>query len=95
VEKMAAEVAAKIIDRLTVKADDEEEEEEEDLIDPATEIKEKCADNHCEKYKARLDECNERVTSKSKTSETCFEEILDFYHCVDHCASQEIFKHVK
>jgi len=94
---MAAEVFAKIIDRLTVRADDEEEEEEdeEDLIDPATEIKEKCAENLCSSYKTRLDQCNERVTSKSKTSETCFEEILDFYHCVDNCASEEIFKHVK
>lgn len=95
VEKMAAEVAAKIIERLTVKADEEEEEDEEDLIDPATDIKEKCAENHCTALKERLDTCNERVTSKSKTSETCFEEILDFYHCVDHCAAAEIFKHVK
>jgi ubiquinol-cytochrome c reductase subunit 6 len=44
---------------------------------------------------ARLDECNERVMSKTKTSETCFEEVLDFYHCVDHCAAPQIFHHVK
>lgn len=44
--------------------DEEEEEDEEDLIDPATEIKEKCADDSCGKYKARLDECNERVRLK-------------------------------
>eukprot|EP00088_Acartia_fossae_P017593 TRINITY_DN20027_c0_g1_i1.p2 TRINITY_DN20027_c0_g1~~TRINITY_DN20027_c0_g1_i1.p2 ORF type:complete len:106 (-),score=42.69 TRINITY_DN20027_c0_g1_i1:525-812(-) len=95
---MAAEVASKIIDRVSLKAqedEDEEEEDEEDLIDPATEIKEKCAEDHCASLKARLDTCNERVTSKSKTAETCFEEILDFYHCVDHCASEQIFKHVK
>ena len=24
-----------------------------------------------------------QVQSKNKTTETCFEEILDFYHCVD------------
>jgi len=95
---MASEVAAKIIDRISVKAEDEEDEEEEDeedLIDPATEIKEKCAEEQCGALKAKLDECNERVTSKSKTSETCFEEILDFYHCVDHCAGPKIFQHVK
>ena len=40
---------------------EEEEEDEEDLIDPATEIKEKCADGACLTYKTRLDECNERV----------------------------------
>ena len=79
-----------------VRADDEEEEEEEeDLIDPAVAIKESCADNSCGSLKARLDECNERVSSKTKTSETCMEEIIDFYHCVDHCAAKEIFKHVK
>ena len=64
----------------------------QDLVDPATAIKEACAENHCTAYKAKLDECNDRVKSKNKTTETCFEEILDFYHCVDHCAASEIFK---
>ena len=85
---------------------------QEDLVDPATVIKEKCAETDCTKYKERLDECNNRVKivnqleyqpglppvqvqSKNKTTETCFEEILDFYHCVDHCAANEIFKVVK
>jgi len=76
-------------------AEEEEEEEEEDLIDPAEAIKENCGTSHCTKYKARLEECNARVEGKSKTTETCFEEILDFYHCVDHCAADEIFKHLK
>merc|ERR1712107_781247 len=75
--------------------EEQEEEEEEDLIDPATEIKENCADSACAAAKSRLDECNERVNSKSKTTETCFEEIIDFYHCVDHCAAPKIFQHVK
>ena len=44
---------------------------------------------------AMLDGCNSRVTSKARTTETCFEEILDFYHCVDHCAAPTIFQHVK
>merc|ERR1739844_808225 len=82
----------------SVKADEDdepEEEEEEDLIDPAVEIKEKCADDHCTKYKNRLDECNDRVTSKNNTTETCLEEILDFYHCVDHCAADKIFAVLK
>ena len=74
---------------------EEEEEDEEDLVDPAVEIKEKCADDHCTKYKNRLDECNDRVTSKNNTTETCLEEILDFYHCVDHCAAEKIFAVLK
>ena len=31
------------------------EEDEEDLIDPAVEIKEKCAEDSCTKYKSRLE----------------------------------------
>merc|ERR1712096_479415 len=101
--KMASEILEKLSNFFTtVKAEEddepeeeEEEEDEEDLIDPATAIKEACAESHCTTYKAKLDECEERVKGKSKTTETCFEEILDFYHCVDHCAAQEIFKHVK
>ncbi|XP_023323203.1 cytochrome b-c1 complex subunit 6, mitochondrial [Eurytemora carolleeae] len=91
---MATEVAEKIIAKISLKAE-EEEEEEEDLVDPAATLKEECAETKCASYKARLDECNERVLSKAKTSETCFEEILDFYHCVDHCAAPKIFQHVK
>ena len=72
-----------------------EEEDEEDLVDPAVDIKEKCAEDSCTKYKSRLDECNDRVTSKSATTETCLEEILDFYHCVDHCAGDKIFATLK
>merc|ERR1711982_133180 len=88
-KKASDEESSSIVDKLIprVKAEDEEEEEEEedeeDLIDPAVEIKEACASSEaCQKYKSRLDECNERVTSKSETSETCLEEILDFYHCM-------------
>merc|ERR1711920_475667 len=96
------EESSSILDKLIprVKAEDEEEaeeeeEDEEDLVDPAVEIKEKCADDHCTKYKNRLDECNDRVTSKNNTTETCLEEILDFYHCVDHCAAEKIFAVLK
>ena len=75
---------------------EEEEEEEEDLVDPAQNIKDQCADsNECSKYKSRFEECTSRVESKNQTTETCFEEILDFYHCMDHCASKEIFSKVK
>ena len=43
----------------------------------------------------RLEECNERVNSKTKTTETCMEEVIDFYHCVDHCAGPKIFAKLK
>lgn len=96
---MAAEIFEKLSSifssSMTVKAEEEDEEEEEDLVDPATAIKEACAENNCAALKAKLDECNDRVRGKTKTTETCFEEILDFYHCVDHCAAKDVFKHVK
>merc|ERR1712179_725697 len=100
--KMASELMEKLSNLFTTlkaeeedEPEEEEEEDEEDLIDPATAIKEACAENMCTSYKAKLGECEERVKSKTKTTETCFEEILDFYHCVDHCAAKDIFKHVK
>ena len=70
--KMASALFEKLSDLfITVKAEEEdepeeeeEEEDEEDLIDPATAIKEACAENHCTSYKAKLDECEERVSHK-------------------------------
>merc|ERR1712179_776798 len=75
--------------------EEEEDEDEEDLVDPHELVREDCTKDHCAAVKARLDECNARVESKSATTETCFEEILDFYHCVDHCASKIILTKLK
>ena len=75
--------------------EEEEEEDEEDLIDPHDTVREQCVTDHCADIKKRLDECNARVESKSSTTETCFEEILDFYHCIDHCSSTIILTKLK
>jgi len=72
---------------------DEEEEEEEDLEDPMDEIKEHCG-SHCPEYKDKLESCTDRVNSRTKTEETCTEELIDFLHCIDHCAVDLIFKKV-
>ena len=89
-------VTDKLVPKIHAEEEVEEEEEEEDLVDPAAQIKEACAESsECSKYKARFDECTSRVESKNATTETCFEEILDFYHCMDHCASKDIFSKVK
>ncbi|XP_055886696.1 cytochrome b-c1 complex subunit 6, mitochondrial-like isoform X2 [Biomphalaria glabrata] len=77
-------------------AADSNEEESADLVDPFVELKEKCAEKpECAKYKQKLDECTARVESRSKTAETCTEELIDFLHCVDHCASKCIFSKLK
>merc|ERR1719479_243393 len=75
--------------------EEEEEEEEEDLVDPQEVIREKCKEDHCAAAHKELEVCNDRVNSKNATTETCFQEILDFYHCIDHCAAETIMKVLK
>ncbi|XP_044740721.1 cytochrome b-c1 complex subunit 6, mitochondrial [Chrysoperla carnea] len=78
-----------------VKAD-EPEEEEEDLVDPQTVLKEKCAEeHHAKELAAKLQECNDRVNSRSKTTENCTEELFDLLHAIDHCVTKDLFKHLK
>ncbi|XP_045157845.2 cytochrome b-c1 complex subunit 6, mitochondrial-like isoform X2 [Mercenaria mercenaria] len=73
-----------------------EEEEEEDLIDPVEEVREKCeAKEACQKYLEKLEDCNNRVGSKSNTAETCHEEMMDWVHAVDHCVSHSLFSKIK
>ncbi|KAI4487009.1 hypothetical protein M0802_012109 [Mischocyttarus mexicanus] len=74
-----------------VKADDEEPE----LVDPQTVLREKCSAKHCEKFKEILGTCNDRVNSRKKTEETCFEELIDYVHCVDHCVAETLFSKLK
>jgi ubiquinol-cytochrome c reductase subunit 6 len=91
-EEAAEEEAA---EEEAAEEEEEEEEDEEDLVDPHDTIREQCVADHCASIKARLDECNARVESKNSTTETCFEEILDFYHCIDHCSSKIIMSKLK
>ena len=61
---------------------------QEDEVDPQDELKEKCSNlRKCAKLKDELDVCNDRVTSRTQTAETCAQELFDFVHCVDHCVS--------
>jgi len=69
---------------------------EEELHDPKESLTEKCReDAHCAHYKEELEKCEERVNSRSATTETCAQELYDFIHCVDHCVSKSLFKHIK
>merc|ERR1712061_875756 len=71
-------------------AEEEEEEDEEELVDSQQVIRDKCKESHCVAAQRELETCNDRVNSKTATTETCFQEILDFYHCIDHCASATV-----
>lgn len=68
-----------------------EEAEEEDLVDPQETLRAECTTAHCLALKSKLDACNERVNSKSATAESCFEEVVDFMECVDHCVAPQLF----
>ena len=50
------------------------------------EIREQCkTGSDCVRLAQVLEECNERVKSRSNTDETCHQEVIDFMHAVDHC----------
>ena len=70
-------------------------DEEPELVDPQEVLREKCRSSKCDKYKVKLDTCNDRVNSRTQTAETCYEELLDLFHCVDHCAAKELFQKLK
>jgi len=73
-----------------------QQQEEEELKDPLETLRSKCKSNKsCTPFGEKLQTCNERVNSKAKTAETCMEEVIDFFHCVDHCATHSLFKHLK
>ncbi|XP_059141954.1 cytochrome b-c1 complex subunit 6, mitochondrial-like [Physella acuta] len=74
----------------------EDPKEPEELVDPLEELRKSCAEKEeCSKLKDKLDSCSARVDSKSQTSETCVEELIDFMHCLDHCASKTLFSKLK
>jgi len=75
---------------------EEEDEDEADLVDPHDTLREKCAAKPaCVNFKEVMDECTARVTSKTKTTENCSQELMDWMHCVDSCAAQDLFKKLK
>jgi ubiquinol-cytochrome c reductase subunit 6 len=58
------------------------------LQDIQDKLKDACRETkECIKAKEIYDSCATRVNSRSKTEETCHEEMMDYMHCVDHCVS--------
>lgn len=43
----------------------------------------------------KLEQCNERVSSKKQTTETCTEELIDYFHELDHCVAKTLFTKLK
>ncbi|XP_066971193.1 cytochrome b-c1 complex subunit 6, mitochondrial-like [Macrobrachium rosenbergii] len=74
----------------------EEEEEEEDLQDPLDSLKEECGSTkHCTELGEKYSACNDRVSSRTRTEETCSEELFDYLHCIDHCLTNVLFQKLK
>ncbi|XP_026473912.1 cytochrome b-c1 complex subunit 6, mitochondrial-like [Ctenocephalides felis] len=74
----------------------QEATEEEELVDPQQALREKCAEEHhpkslFEKYQT----CNDRVNSRTKTEETCSEELFDYLHALDHCVTKTLWSKLK
>ncbi|KAH8250081.1 hypothetical protein KR026_004854 [Drosophila bipectinata] len=76
--------------------DKKKQEEEEELVDPQAQLREKCQEKgHIKALLKKLEDCNDRVNSKSKTTETCMEELFDFVGELDHCVAHHLFHKLK
>uniref|UniRef100_A0A1A9ZUT6 Cytochrome b-c1 complex subunit 6 n=1 Tax=Glossina pallidipes TaxID=7398 RepID=A0A1A9ZUT6_GLOPL len=74
----------------------EEEPEEEELKDPMEELREDCSnEKEISKLYDILNDCNDRVNSKTKTEETCEQELFDFLQKRDDCVSKTLFDHLQ
>ncbi|CAO1388953.1 unnamed protein product [Diamesa hyperborea] len=70
--------------------------QEEELVDPQQELREKCsAEPAAANLLAQYQECNDRVNAKTKTTETCAQELYDFIHVLDGCVTKSLFKKLK
>ncbi|KAL1501776.1 hypothetical protein ABEB36_007041 [Hypothenemus hampei] len=75
-----------------VKADDDEAE----LVDPQQVLRDQCLETaHCKTLADKYQACNDRVRSRSETTETCVEELFDLLHAVDHCVTKDLFSKLK
>ncbi|XP_065349043.1 cytochrome b-c1 complex subunit 6, mitochondrial-like [Cloeon dipterum] len=72
------------------------QEADDELVDPQTLLRGKCSEEAgIAALKERYEACNDRVNSKSRTTETCVEELSDFLHALDACVTKTLFSHLK
>ncbi|XP_038215418.1 cytochrome b-c1 complex subunit 6, mitochondrial [Zerene cesonia] len=75
---------------------DEEEAEEEEMVDPQQQLRDQCAEKpELQNLWSKYQECNDRVNSRSNTSETCEEELIDYVQVLDKCVNKDLFKRLK
>ncbi|GMR36160.1 hypothetical protein PMAYCL1PPCAC_06355, partial [Pristionchus mayeri] len=66
----------------------------EEGVDQLSQWRERCAD-HVADLKQLLDDCNDRVNSRTNTEETCHQEMCDYIHHLDECAMPKAFASLK
>jgi len=70
--------------------------QEEELVDAQQELRDKCSgEPHAAHLLDRYQACNNRVNSRSKTAETCTEELFEYLHALDHCVVKTLFSRLK
>lgn len=59
-------------------------------------IQEKCAVRpQIASYYEKLQTCNDRVNSRTKTEETCAEELFDYMDALNNCVAETLFSKLK
>lgn len=59
-------------------------------------VQDRCKeDKHAIELAEKYQACNDRVNSRSKTTETCAEELFDLMHAIDHCVAKDLFSKLK
>ncbi|KAG5900070.1 hypothetical protein JTB14_016043 [Gonioctena quinquepunctata] len=72
------------------------QEEEEELVDPQQVLRDKCKETeHAKHLSEKYQACNDRVNSRSRTTEICVEELFDWLHAIDHCVTKDLFSKLK
>lgn len=72
------------------------EPEEEEIVCPQETLRAKCQEEgKIEKLFNNYQECNDRVNAKSKTNETCEEELFDYVQALDKCVAKTLWSKLK
>ncbi|XP_055308942.1 cytochrome b-c1 complex subunit 6, mitochondrial-like [Sitodiplosis mosellana] len=69
---------------------------QDDVSNPQEELKEKCGERpKIAAYYEKLQTCNDRVNSRTKTEETCAEELFDYMDALNDCVAEKLFSKLK
>lgn len=59
-------------------------------------MQEKCGERpKIAAYYEKLQTCNDRVNSRTKTEETCAEELFDYMDALNNCVAETLFSKLK